>query len=103
MYAVGVKSTVMIRGLSATIGRLLAGLKILGALVDHSRYRTKTRDWPGSVEMETIRNFQCPPRLLHAGLSRRTVTGMFQRYHSVHVSENDETRRTVALIICAVN
>ena len=22
---------------------------------------SKTRDWPGSVEMETIRNFQCPP------------------------------------------
>ena len=21
----------------------------------------KTRDWPGSVEMEAIRNFQCPP------------------------------------------
>ena len=21
----------------------------------------KTHDWPGSVEMEAIRNFQCPP------------------------------------------
>lgn len=30
--------------------------------------QVKTRDWPGAVEMETIRDFPCPPncrRLIH--------------------------------------
>lgn len=30
--------------------------------------QVKTRDWPGAVEMETIRDFHCPPncrRLIH--------------------------------------
>ena len=30
--------------------------------------QVKSRDWPGSVEMETIRNFLCPPlckKLIH--------------------------------------
>ena len=34
----------------------------------------KTRDWPGSVEMEAIRNFQCPPlckKIIHRWRDQR--------------------------------
>ena len=36
--------------------------------------QVKTRDWPGSVEMETLRGFPCPPnckRLVHRWRDRQ--------------------------------
>jgi len=36
----------------------------------------KTRDWPGSVEMETLKNFPCPPncrRLIHRWRDRQRL------------------------------
>jgi Holliday junction resolvase len=36
----------------------------------------KTRDWPGSVEMETLKNFPCPPnckKLVHRWRDRQRL------------------------------
>lgn len=38
--------------------------------------QVKTRDWPGSVEMETLRGFSCPPncqRIVHRWRDRQRV------------------------------
>lgn len=38
--------------------------------------QVKTRDWPGTVEMETLRSFPCPPncrRLVHRWRHRQRV------------------------------
>jgi len=38
--------------------------------------QVKTRDWPGSVEMETMKNFPCPPncrRLIHRWRDRQRL------------------------------
>ena len=38
--------------------------------------QVKTRDWPGSVEMETMKNFRCPPncrRLIHRWRDRQRL------------------------------
>ena len=38
--------------------------------------QVKTRDWPGSVEMETLRNFPCPlncKKLIHRWRNWQTV------------------------------
>jgi len=38
--------------------------------------QVKTRDWPGSVEMETLRAFPCPPncrRLVHRWVDRKKL------------------------------
>jgi hypothetical protein len=38
--------------------------------------QVKTRDWPGSIEMETLRAFQCPPncrKLVHRWRDRQRV------------------------------
>ena len=38
--------------------------------------QVKSNDWPGSVEMESIRNFVCPPickKLIHRWVDRRRL------------------------------
>ena len=38
--------------------------------------QVKTRDWPGSVEMETLRTFRCPPncrKLIHRWRDRQRL------------------------------
>ena len=38
--------------------------------------QTKSNDWPGSVEMETLKNFICPPncrRLVHRWRDRKRM------------------------------
>jgi Holliday junction resolvase len=38
--------------------------------------QVKTRDWPGTVEMEDIRNFVCPPnckKLIHRWVDRQRL------------------------------
>ena len=43
---------------------------------DFVAVQVKTRDWPGSVEMETLRMFVCPPncrRLIHRWRDRQRL------------------------------
>jgi hypothetical protein len=50
-------------------GASLGAFDVIGvSAVDVVLLQVKTRDWPGSVEMETIRNFPSPPncrKLIH--------------------------------------
>lgn len=43
--------------------------------------QTKTRDWPGSVEMETLRNFPVPPncrKLVHRWRDRQRLPDVME-------------------------